>query len=170
MGKIKFFEDKYYFMSNFSRHGFKFNGNYYKTNEHFFQAQKAKTTEDFNKILNTNSPGNAKQLGRNIELREDWEEVKDKIMCIGLVLKFKNNPELIKNLLDTKNKKLIEGNYWHDNYWGDCICKECSDIEGKNKLGLQLMDLRAIVDDLTNTKIVWDPIFKEGILIEYKNQ
>ena len=37
---------------------------------------------------------------------------------------------------------LLEGNYWHDNYWGDCKCKTCEKTEGQNKLGRILMIVR----------------------------
>ena len=37
---------------------------------------------------------------------------------------------------DEKKKKLIEGNWWHDYYWGVCSGR------GKNKLGEILMRVR----------------------------
>ena len=38
---------------------------------------------------------------------------------------------------------LIEGNYWHDNYWGNCLCPKCKEIEGQNQLGKILMKVRS---------------------------
>ena len=37
---------------------------------------------------------------------------------------------------------LIEGNTWHDNYWGDCSCNRCKSKSGENMLGILLMELR----------------------------
>lgn len=56
--------------------------------------------------------------------------------------KFSRNTNLKKLLLDTKDAYLIEGNWWHDNYWGDCYCPKCSKTLGKNMLGTILMRVR----------------------------
>jgi len=45
-------------------------------------------------------------------------------------------------LLATLDAELIEGNAWHDNFWGDCFCEKCRDIEGLNVLGNILMRIR----------------------------
>ena len=45
-------------------------------------------------------------------------------------------------LLESSNYYLIEGNNWHDNYWGKCYCAKCTKIDGQNKLGAILMKLR----------------------------
>ena len=50
-----------------------------------------------------------------------------------------------EKLLSTKDRELIEGNFWHDNFWGDCSCKKCQDIEGGNRLGKLLMEIREVV-------------------------
>ena len=39
-------------------------------------------------------------------------------------------------------EEIVEGNYWHDNYWGNCTCDKCKNIEGQNKLGKILMKIR----------------------------
>jgi len=56
--------------------------------------------------------------------------------------KFKQNSELLKLLIATKPHDLIEGNYWHDNIWGDCLCSRCKNIKGQNLLGKILMEVR----------------------------
>lgn len=45
-------------------------------------------------------------------------------------------------LLATEDEELVEGNYWHDNFWGNCSCPKCKDIQGKNVLGTLLMEER----------------------------
>lgn len=59
-----------------------------------------------------------------------------------LELKF-NQPEFREKLLLTQDEDLIEGNWWHDNIWGDCSCPKCKDIPGKNRLGILLMEIRS---------------------------
>jgi len=47
-----------------------------------------------------------------------------------------SNPQLAKQLLDTKDFELIEGNTWGDTFWGVCSGK------GQNNLGKILMQIR----------------------------
>ena len=51
--------------------------------------------------------------------------------------KFTNNDalHLKERLLKTGKEELVEGNTWHDNYWGNCTCEKCKNIAGQNKLG-----------------------------------
>ncbi|MBP3491323.1 NADAR family protein [bacterium] len=86
-------------------------------------------------------PSEAKKKGKTCNLRHDWEEVKVDIMYDILKVKF-SDEDLKARLLLTGDKELIEGNRWHDNFWGNCICKKCEAIEGKNMLGKLLMKLR----------------------------
>ena len=129
------FDGDYAFLSNFYYSPFMFQGRQYPTVEHFFQAHKAKTYEDFISVLVEPSPKGAKQVGRKIKMREDWDAVKDTIMLEGLRAKF-SIKGLREKLLATGDEELIEGNHWHDTYWG-----VCNGI-GKNKLGKMLMQVR----------------------------
>ena len=129
------FDGEYAFLSNFYYSPFMFQGRQYPTVEHFFQAHKAKTYEDFISVLVEPTPKGAKQVGRKIKMREDWETVKDTIMLEGLRAKF-SIKGLREKLLATGDEELIEGNYWHDTYWGVC------NGVGKNKLGKMLMQVR----------------------------
>lgn len=72
------------------------------------------------------------------------------IMLELLRLKFTRNPELGKLLIATGDALLEEGNKWHDNFWGDCTCDDCRDIEGENWLGKLLMQVR---DELSKGRI-----------------
>lgn len=137
------FEGKYAFLSNFYPSPIKpFRDNItYPTVEHAFQACK---TMDFNirqKIADQPTPGKAKRLGRAVDLRPDWNLVKENFMYYALKEKFKNS-ELRKQLLDTGDEELIEGTTWHDNIWGNCSCPKCKNIPGQNRLGKLLMQIR----------------------------
>lgn len=138
------FEGKYEFLSNFfpSEITAEDDGITYPTAEHYFQAHKTMNLEERGKIAGAHSPGMAKRAGRAIDLRPDWEKIKVNIMWDALKLKF-SNPELKEKLLATDNAVLIEGNTWHDNFWGNCHCEKCANRTGRNQLGSLLMVVRS---------------------------
>jgi ribA/ribD-fused uncharacterized protein len=136
------FEDQFAFLSNFYNSPFEYDGIKYPTNEHFFQAMKTLDQEERKVIAAVATPGEAKRLGRKVTLRADWEEVKTDVMMLGLRLKFSQNPSLAASLIETGDEELIEGNWWHDNTWGNCLCAKCSRTPGRNLLGMLLMELR----------------------------
>ena len=131
---INEFRGKYYFLSNFSSAKVQYEGFMFENNEAAFQAQKDLSQRS--KFCNL-PPNEAKRLGRRVNLRKDWEDVKDKIMYEIVFNKFSQNPELKKKLLATNGEELVEGNTWNDQYWGVCNGK------GKNMLGKILMRVRA---------------------------
>lgn len=114
------------------------------TVEHRFQAGKARHNPELRgAILNASTPGKAKRLGREVPLdRRWWARECGPIMYQALLTKF-FDPDLREKLLATGNSVLIEGNYWHDNYWGNCMCKDekCTPL-GHNHLGMMLMEVR----------------------------
>lgn len=73
-----------------------------------------------------------KKLGVNI--RPDWEEVKEDVMLAILKKKF-SDPYMKQLLLSTGDKMLVE-NSPYDSYWG-------SANNGKNRLGYLLMKVRS---------------------------
>lgn len=135
------FEGKYAFLSNFYASTIKEDGITYPTVEHYFQAHKTLDYQERQKIAAAATPDLSKQAGRHVILRGDWEDVKEQIMLDALHLKFAI-PELADKLLATVDARLIEGTVWHDNEWGNCSCEKCINIEGKNKLGKLLMQVR----------------------------
>ena len=138
---IKEFTGKYEFLSNFWQSPFTYEGITYPTNEHFFQAMKTLNPNERMWIASAETPGQSKRRGRTCKLRYDWEDVKDEVMLIGLRLKF-SNPTLRMQLLMTGDEELVEGNWWHDNVWGNCSCDACRPIVGQNRLGKLLMQVR----------------------------
>ena len=143
------FDGKYAFLSNFFYAPFVYDGIIYPTNEHFFQAMKTLDQEKRKQIAEAKTPGAAKRMGRQVQLREDWEEVKYTAMRVGVERKFDAHPGLAEKLIATGDAILIEGNSWHDNTWGSCFCPKCATIVGKNWLGEILMERRKeLVSDL----------------------
>lgn len=139
---IDSFRDDYFFLSNMYRTQ---DGS---TVEHKYQASKAVYKEDYDLILNASSPFLAKKLSRKIKLRDDWEKIKDVIMFSLVLYKFTDDVILRDKLLATENSSIIEGNDWHDNYWGDCTCEKCEHIKGKNKLGKIYMRIRKMLSNI----------------------
>lgn len=138
---IKEFSGIHEFLSNFWHSPFTHDGITYPTNEHFFQAMKTLDPTERKWIASAETPGIAKRRGRTCNLRYDWESVKDEVMLTGLRLKF-SQPQLRIMLLMTGDQELVEGNWWHDNTWGNCSCERCHVIHGQNRLGKLLMQVR----------------------------
>lgn len=136
------FTGDYMFLSNFSKWPCEFEGIIYPTSEHAFQAAKSLDYGERLAFSKLNNPAAAKEKGKNVILRPDWELVKYGVMFNVLLSKFTRNQKVFIKLLSTDDAELIEGNTWHDNYWGDCICDKCSKKYGQNNLGRILMALR----------------------------
>ena len=140
MNTIEEFSGKYFFLSNFYECPVEVDGTTYANSEAAFHAYKR---PDCKHMFTTLSPKHAKHLGRAVELRSDWEQVKDDIMRKVVCAKFTQNEDLKQMLLETGDAILEEGNTWHDKYWGvDSVTRE-----GKNMLGKILMEIR---DELRN--------------------
>lgn len=123
-----------HWLSNFHMAPVTYEGLTYTNSEAAFQAAKCKNLADrvaFTELL----PGLAKTRGRNIELREDWEAVKDQVMYDVCKAKFEQNAYL-KLLLLATDGHLEEGNVHGDKVWGTVKG------EGENRLGKILMRLR----------------------------
>ena len=139
--KIDKFDGMYAFLSNFYLTPVVFEDLTYPSSECAFQAAKCANPDDripFTRML----PGAAKRAGRQVQLRRDWDAMKDEVMEEILRDKFTRTPALRDALLATGNAELIEGNYWHDNYWGACTCPTCAGKIHRNRLGELLMKLR----------------------------
>ena len=130
------------YLSNFYHAPFTFAGKLWPTVEHAFQAAKTLHPDLREKIRSQVTPGEAKALGRVVELRNNWEQIKVTIMGELLQEKFIQHHDLGSKLLATGNEELIEYNTWHDNIWGDCTCAKCAGISGENLLGKLLMETR----------------------------
>jgi ribA/ribD-fused uncharacterized protein len=146
MNTISIFKGNYSFLSNFFqlKTPILHNDIFYPTVEHFYQAMKSLSILERMTVSNIPGAGCAKKYGHSICLRSDWEEAKVSVMRLGLLLKFATNHELKIQLLNTWENVLVEGNYWHDNVWGNCMCPKCINTEGQNLLGYLLMEMRTL--------------------------
>lgn len=141
------FDGEYAFLSNFypssifdSNDGFT-----YPTVEHFFQAKKSLILKEREMISKADTPGKAKRMGRKVQLRSDWEDIKLLVMEDALRRKF-SKARFREALLATGDEELIEGNWWGDTFWG--VCKGV----GENNLGKLLMKIR---EDFKNERSVF---------------
>ena len=139
------FGGEYRWLSNFYIHAITYKGKTYTSTEAAYQAHKS-LDEDIHEQFTVLSPRESKELGQTIEKRSDWDMVKGSVMYEVLVEKFKDRV-LRKKLLETGDAELVEGNWWHDNTWGDCICSDCIGITGVNMLGKTLMRIRKEIRD-----------------------
>jgi N-glycosidase YbiA len=141
--------DTYGCFSNFSAHGFELDGSYWKTSEHYFQAQKfAGHPEHLEAIRIAKTPKDAALRGRerNRPLRADWESVKDDVMRKAVLKKFETHEDIKEILLSTDSEELVEkttGDY----YWG---CG--TNGTGKNMLGKILMETRDILRERSSSQ------------------
>lgn len=139
--KIKHFRDIYSFLSNFYYIRVEYEGVLYASVEHAYQAAKTLDLAERLTVQHAGHPGKAKRAGRKVTLRSDWQEVKVGVMRDLLRHKFRY-PVLKALLLNTGDRALVEGNDWHDQFWGDCICPLHVGKPGGNMLGKLLMEVR----------------------------
>jgi ribA/ribD-fused uncharacterized protein len=112
----------------------------YKSVEHAFQALKTLDMLEREAIRSARSPSEAKAMGRTVKLRPDWDDKKIGFMRMLVRQKFSTNP-LRSELMATGEAELIDGNYWHDTFWGMC------GGVGTNHLGKILMEVRREIAD-----------------------
>lgn len=132
---INSFEGQHRFLSNFFPADVYYDGEWYPSAEHAYQAAKTLDLHTRHLISKLRSAADAKAAGRHVNLRADWEYVKLFVMEDILREKFKD--EILRaKLINTRDEELIEGNWWGDRYWG--VCRG----EGENHLGKLLMKIR----------------------------
>jgi ribA/ribD-fused uncharacterized protein len=123
-------------LSNFEKTPFVINGKQYSTVEHFFQANKATAEWEHEMVRNAPTPKQAKGIARSIRLRPDWDDVKEEVMQLGLLEKFRQNEQPRLNLLSTDNRSIHEASPY-DEEWG------WINGTGKDRLGRLLVTVRA---------------------------
>lgn len=136
---IDSFSGDYRFLSNFYMAPVVWDGYEFASSEIAYQYSKCIDDYERHKFLSITSSRQAKRYGKQVKMRSDWDLVKFDIM-LGIVTdKFSRNEDIAKQLKNTGDAVLIEGNTWHDTYWGVCNDK------GENNLGKILMYIRDVV-------------------------
>lgn len=139
---ITYFRGEHRWLSNFSGCTILAEGLVFGSAEHLYQASKCVNERDIMRFTHYASPSlmasQAKQLGRQVQCRADWEEIKIPVMRHIIELKFGQNKILGKKLIDTGDAELVEGNWHDDTFWGVCLKTNT----GENHLGRILMDVR----------------------------
>merc|ERR1719469_1437186 len=144
------FRDEHYFLSNmFMTTGLSvdFEGLAFPSSEHAYVAAKTLDRKVRQEIAETESPGDAKRYGQILDLREDWDEIKEQAMLDVLRSKFslELHPDLVRQLLQTGERPLVEGNVWDDRLWGMAVRN--GELQGENRLGELLMQVRRELAD-----------------------
>jgi ribA/ribD-fused uncharacterized protein len=166
---ISEFQGSYRFLSNFYdqpvfyQHPYMQGAIWWPTAEHAFQASKTQLPSEVKSVLQASTPGEAKRLGRRLTLRDDWEQMRKRVMFSVLVSKFApaaymQDGSLGAQLVATVGQTLVEGNAWNDRYWGACTAAWSPDgiplwtpdsgreLWGHNYLGRLLMAVRDILE------------------------
>ena len=156
MRPIDHYIGDYKWLSNFYPCEIVYEGLKYPSLENAYQAAKFKPEK---RHLFQNCPaGYAKRLGKNralgklhgLVINPDWNNRRIGVMKQLLEYKFsyEHHPRLANQLVSTYPRRLIEGNFHGDQFWGVC------DGKGENNLGSLQEDQREILmsekDDMIN--------------------
>lgn len=150
--KFTFFWKSHSVFSNWHPSVFTHDGIVFNCSEQYMMYHKAKLfndTEIMEKVMQTDSPKEQKALGRQVKNfnSEEWLVKCIPIMEAGLESKFKQNPDMLKQLLDTGDSIIAEASPL-DLIWGiglaedDPLAQDVFTWKGKNLLGQILMSVR----------------------------
>lgn len=141
MNQINSFSWPFDFLSSFYYAKVTYEDKVYPSIECAYQA--AKFPADKRAPFEYYTSSEAKRHGREAKLDEDWDTRKLEIMAGLIKQKFAPGTALAKRLVvETGTAELIEGNWWHDTFWG--VCRGV----GQNHLGRLLMEQREFLRSL----------------------
>lgn len=125
--------------SNFASYGIEADGVWWRTVEHYFQAQKFIDANYGFKISKMSTAKEAQIAGQNrkFAIHADWDIRRDEVMYFAVKKKFETHKALADLLVSTGDSELQEAAP-HDFYWG-----VGGDGSGLNKLGEILMCVRS---------------------------
>ena len=104
-------------LSNFYLARFTLDGESWPSVEHYYMAQKNLEDAEYQKAIREVAwPSRAKKLGRQVELRDGWDDMKYDIMFRAVRAKFEQNPDLKAKLLATGDAPIHEN--CRDPWWG----------------------------------------------------
>lgn len=138
MGKVLFYGGEWYIFSNFSSFMVQWRGVDWVTSEHAYQAAKFDDLSIIEKIKNARSAHDAFKIARANDDKKisNWNEIRLRIMEEIVRAKLAQHPYVLKKLLETGDKEIIEDSP-RDSFWG-----RGPDWKGENHLGKIWMKLR----------------------------
>lgn len=156
--QVFFYEQEFYVLSNFSSFQIEWKGILFPTSEHVYHWEKFILFPQFQKqILEARSAHDAFRIAQELKehRRFDWDNVKVNIMFDILCAKVQQHPYVMKKLLETGSRELIEDS-WRDDYWGWGENKD-----GKNVLGWLWMKVREEMKPINRPEVIKE-LFKEN--------
>lgn len=134
------FRGPYGFLSNFFSAEVVLDGERYRSVEHAYQAAHFEDPVLRARFATLETAREAKALAKLFASRPGWDGLRLGVMRGLLDQKFRH-AGLRAKLVATGAVRLVEGNTWHDRYWGVCGCATCGEV-GENHLGRLLMEVR----------------------------
>ena len=121
------------------------NDNIISNSEMLYQAMRYPLFPDIQfEIISQNSPMTAKMISKKYldKTRQDWEQVKVRVMRWCLEVKLAQNWDNFSHLLlETADKSIVEFST-KDKFWGASKSTDEKSLIGQNALGRLLMELR----------------------------
>ncbi len=138
--QIFFYENEFYFLSNFSAFAMQWRGHRFDTSEAVYHWCKfpghADIQEEIRKAMSAHDTQKISHRNKD-KVRKDWDIVKLHVMQEILEDKMAQHPYIMKKLRDSGARELIEDS-WRDGFWG-----WGPDKNGRNQLGKLWMKVRA---------------------------
>jgi len=126
--------------SNFAAAPFELDGEFWPDTEHYYMAQKNPDDAEYQAAIRAAPTAfQAKKLGRQVELRDGWDEMKRDVMFRAVQAKFEQNPALRDRLLSTGERPIHENRM--DPWWGGGP----NYPNGFDWLGQVIMDVRDLL-------------------------
>lgn len=137
--QIFFYEHEFYVFSNYSSFMLEWNGKLYPTSEHAYHSEKFEEENLKEQLRNARSAHDSQVFANTNKdkRRKDWDDVKLGIMREILKSKVSQHPYVMKKLIESGDKELIEDS-WRDDFWGWGPNKD-----GANHLGKLWMEIRS---------------------------
>lgn len=135
---IQQFSGDYRWLSNFATCYVELEGITYFSVEHAYMSAKSDDPQWKEFCRTEHQAGNVKKASQFITLVPDWETKKIQVMQILLEQKFTTYP-FNRQLFNTEDKYIQEGNTWGDKFWG----VDLKTGAGNNMLGKMIMEIRS---------------------------
>ena len=154
---VNFYEREFYVLSNFSSFKVRMNGIWFDTAEHAYHWSRFNLDSPRNKILETTSAHDAYTQAQKLKAFQvsNWDKIKIPTMLNILRLKALQHEYVLRKLLETGDRKLIECS-WRDDFWG-----WGPNQDGQNQLGKLWMQVReelknpVLMEYIKVTNSVW---------------